>query len=93
MCAVVCTCAHVPFCSACICTNTLTHTHTHTHTHAQAHTRAPGTSFQVLVRGGKIKIIVAEGDAAAAGGVARRRRRRGGGGLGEGCPLPQENFC
>ena len=52
-----------------------------------------GTSFQVLVGGGKIKIIVAEGDVAAAGGAARRRKRRGGVGLGEGCPLPQENFC
>ena len=57
---------------------------------ATGHGLDTGTSFQVLVGGGKIKIIVAEGDAAAAGGVARRR---GGGGLGEGCPLPQENFC
>ena len=47
----------------------------------------------VFGRGGKLYAIVAEGDAAAEGGASRRRKRRGGGGLGEGCPLPQKNFC
>ena len=50
-----------------------------------------GRGFWFWLRGGgKIKTIVAEGNAAAAVGGATRRR--GGRGLKEGCSLPQENF-